>query len=62
MMKLWLDWGELLTGLMDRQIKQYETELGRKETEWEMAQQLSEYLAKKQALVDLKKTLAKRYE
>lgn len=61
-MQLWQKWGDFLTEVLMRQLKNYERDLVRKNTEWENAEQLVSYLARKQTLIDLKNILERRYE
>ena len=62
LLQLWNDYGQYLDGIFAQMLKDYETQLSAKDSEWETAKQQVEYLAKKQALIDLKKILSNRYE
>ena len=58
-MALWGEHNLLLTKIMKELQADYEKCLGTKGTQWENAKQSVDYLAKKQALVDLKKIFEK---
>lgn len=58
----WQEYGEVLNGVFDKLISEYESDFKQQATEWEAARQQVEYIAKKQALLDLKKILTKRYD
>ena len=60
--KLWLENNGLLDKVFQEMMRKYETLFEQKNNEWEHAKQSVEYLAKKQALIDLKSVLSKRYE
>lgn len=55
--KLWMDSGMFIESIMTRLIQEYERQITVGDTEWAAAKQSVEYLAKKQALIDFKKTL-----
>lgn len=60
--QLWMEHEVLIINLMSQLEIQYMSELGRPATEWETTRQMIEFTAKRQALVDLKRILEKRYE
>lgn len=59
-MALWAEQGDLIGKILKGLQMKYELELNRKSTEWENAQQMAEYLAKKQCLVDIQKILIEK--
>lgn len=59
-MALWAEQGDLIGKILKGLQMKYELELNRKSTEWENAQQMAEYLAKKQCLVDIQKILTEK--
>ena len=62
LMQLWNDYGQYLDEILARQIKEYESRLFSSDDQWANTKQLVEYMAQKQALIDLKKLLSNRYE
>ena len=60
LLSLWGEHGDLVLKVLKVLQERYELELGRKGTEWEMAQEMTEYLAKKQCLVDLHRLLSEK--
>lgn len=60
-MQLWGQHETLLLKILDQQIANYTEQLGRQTTEWETLRQGIEFIAKKQALIDLKKVLSEDY-
>ena len=61
-MQMWNDYGVYLEEVFARMIKDNEASLTSFGEEWFVARQLTDYLARKQALIDLKKILSQRYE
>lgn len=61
-MQMWNDYGVYLEEVFARMIKENEAGLTSHGEEWFVARQLTDYLARKQALIDLKKILSNRYE
>ena len=61
-LQLWNDYEQYLDGILVQMLKDYESQLSSKNTEWETTRQQVEYLARKQTLVDIKKILSNRYE
>ena len=61
-MQLWGEYGVFIEQILERQVRRYENDLHRRDTEWETLQQDIEYTAKRQALKELRETLSKHYE
>ncbi len=59
---MWNDYGVYLEEIFVRMIKDNEASLNSSGDQWHCARQNVEYLAKKQAVIDLKKVLSQRYE
>ena len=55
--RLWKEYGAFFESLIGKMIQDYEKMLHRPNSEWDAAQQLAEFCAKKQALLELKKVL-----
>ena len=61
-LQLWSQHEQTLMMVLDKQLEEYTASQARQTTEWETLRQGIEYTAKKQALIDLKNLLSKRYD
>lgn len=60
--ELWFNWGDFLIEISELLVKEQGEMMTIKDTEWDNARQTVEYIAKKQALIELKNILSNRYE
>ena len=60
--RLWSEYHHILQIVFERLIQDYTDELSRRDTEWENLRQSIEYVAKRQAVIDVKPELSRKYE